>query len=42
MRAAAVVEADVCEICGERYFDLEAMRIIEAKRSRREKKEPRT
>jgi len=31
-----MVEADVCESCGERYFDIEAMRIIEAKRVRHE------
>jgi len=24
------VEADVCAACGERYFDLEAMRRLEA------------
>ncbi len=28
-RAPVVVLADVCGACGERYFDLKAMRVIE-------------
>ncbi len=27
------VKADVCAACGERYFDLEAMRQLEAERT---------
>jgi YgiT-type zinc finger domain-containing protein len=28
-RGPVTVVADVCTACGERYFDLEAMRVIE-------------
>lgn len=28
-RGAVTIVADVCAACGERYFDLEAMRVIE-------------
>jgi len=31
-RTVSGVHADVCQTCGERYYDLEAMRQLEAKR----------
>jgi len=32
-RTVSGVKADVCAACGERYFDLEAMRRLEAEGS---------